>query len=115
MNQDTNEEKTDPVGEPESTSQSGAVPLYGDTSDAEELLDSSGVDAFPPISSTMAWDPSAFPEFEREFRADSGHSDTEKEQYRARVASTDRQLSVKGRSVFRKYHGSHTRPIASWT
>ena len=108
VNQDTNEEKSDPVGEPESTSQSGAVPLCGDTSDAEELLDSSGVDAFPPISSTMAWDPSAVPEFEGEFRAESRHSDTEQEQYRARVANTDRQLSIKGRSVIRKYFTAAT-------
>ena len=108
VNQDTNKETTDSTGEPESVSQSRAVPLYGDTSDAEDLLDSSGVDAFPPHSSTQAWDPSAFPEFEGEFRAESGHSDTEQEQYRARVASTDRQLSVKGRSIIRKYFTAAT-------
>ena len=54
VSQDVSEEKTGPANEPESTSQSGAAPLYGDTSDAEELLDSSGVDAFPPITSSMA-------------------------------------------------------------
>ena len=108
VSQDVIEEKTGPANEPESTSQSGADPLYGDTSDAEELLDSSGVDAFPPITSSMAWDPSAFPEFEGEFRAESGHSDTEQEQYRARVANSDRQLSVKGRSVIRKYFTAAT-------
>ena len=108
VSQDESEEKTGPAIEPESTSQSGAAPLYGDTSDAEELLDSSGVDAFPPVTSSMAWDPSAFPEFEGEFRAESGHSDTEQEQYRVRVANSDRQLSVKGRSVIRKYFTAAT-------
>ena len=108
VSQDVSEEKTGPAIEPESTSQYGAAPLYGDTSDAEELLDSSGVDAFPPVTSSMAWDPSAFPEFEGEFRAESGHSDTEQEQYRVRVANSDRQLSVKGRSVIRKYFTAAT-------
>ena len=56
----------------------------------------------------MAWDSSAFPEIEGEFRAESGHSDTVQEQYRARVATTDRQLSVKGRSVIRKYFTAAT-------
>ena len=108
VNQGSNEEATDLVIEPELTSQSGAVPLYGETSEAEELLDSSGVDAFPPVSATLAWDSSAFPEFEGDFRTESGHSDTEQEQYRARVATTDRQLSVKGRSVIRKYFTAAT-------
>ena len=108
VNQDSNEEATDLAIEPELTSQSGAVPLYGETSEAEELLDSSGVDAFPPVSATLAWDSSAFPEFEGDFRTESGHSDTEQEQYRARVATTDRHLSVKGRSVIRKYFTAAT-------
>ena len=77
MNQDSNKEAITSSGDPESVSQSRVVPLYGDTSDAEDLLDSSGVDAFPPITSTVASDHSAFPEFEEEFRAESGHSDTE--------------------------------------
>ena len=56
----------------------------------------------------MTWDSSAFPEFEGEFRDESGHSDIEQEQYRAKVARTERQLTVKGRSAIRKYFTAAT-------
>ena len=101
--QDLNAERSDSVDIVESTCQLEAAPLYADTFDVEELLDSSGVEAFPPVTSIMTWDSAAFPEFEGEFRDESGHSDTEQDQYRAKVASTDRQLTVKVRSVIRKY------------
>ena len=108
VNQDLNAGKSNSVDDSELISQLEASPLYADTSDVEELLDSSGVDAFPPITSTMAWDSSAFPEFEGEIRYQTGHSDTEQEQYSAKVASSDRQLTVKGRSVIRKYLAAAT-------
>ena len=85
----------------EVTSQLEAAPLCADTSDVDDFLDSSGVDAFRPARSTMARESPAFPDFEGEIRDESGHSDTEQEKYRAKVASTDRQLTVKGRSVIR--------------
>ena len=58
----------------------------------------------------MSWDPTAFSEFEGEFQDEAGHSDTEQEQYRARVASADRQLTVKRRSIIRKYF-TETAPV----
>ena len=108
MNQDSTKGGSDPVDSVEVTSQLEAAHLYADTSDVDDLLDSSGVDNFPPVTSTMAWDSTAFPEFEGEFRDESGHSDTEQEQYHAKVASTDRQLAFKGRSVIRKYFTAAT-------
>ena len=48
----------------------------------------------------MAWDPTAFPDFEGEFREESGHSHTEQEQHRAKVASTVRQLTSKEGPLF---------------
>ena len=100
--QDFSTEKSALDNNAETTSQLQTGPLYADTSDVEELMDSSGVDAFPPVTTTMAWDPAAFPEFEGKFQNETGHSDTEQAQYRARVANADRQLTVKGRSVIRK-------------
>ena len=80
-----------------------AGPLYANTINYDDLLDNSGVDAFPPITSALTWEPAAFPDFEREFHEDSGHSDAEQEQYRAKLTSSERQLTVKGRSIIRKY------------
>ena len=110
VNPDSSTEKAGPDNDAETISQLQTGPSYADTSDVEELMDSSGVDAFPPVTTSMAWDPPAFPEFEGEFRDETGHSDTEQEQYRARVANADRQLTVRGRSVIRKYF-TETAPV----
>ena len=102
----TPSQSTDPAGlndKEETTSHEEVAPFYGDTTDAEELLDSSGVAAFPPISRNVTLDPEDFPEMEGEFHLESGHSDEEQEAYRARVESSDRQLSAKGRTIIRKY------------
>ena len=53
-------------------------PLYVDTSDVEELFDSSGVEAFPAIPARLTIDPKAFPDFEGDFHSESGQSDAEK-------------------------------------
>ena len=84
--------------------------LYGDTTEAEDLMDSSGVAAFPPAAPNVILEPTLFPEFEGEFHADSGHSDSEQEQYRAKLDGADRQLSAKGKLVIKKYF-RETRPI----
>ena len=50
----------DPAGQldtEEATSQEEAAPLYRDTTDVEELFDSSGVAAFPPVSRNVTLDP----------------------------------------------------------
>ena len=110
VNQDPCTEKSTLDDNAKSTSQLQTEPLYADTSDVEELLDSSGVDTFPPVTSTLAWDTTALSEFEGEFQDKTGHSDIEQEQYRAKVASADEQLTVKGRSVIRKYF-TETTPV----
>ena len=84
--------------------------LYGDTTQAEDLMDSSGVAVFPPVAPNVILDPTMFPEFEGAFHADSGHSDSEKEQYRSKVDGADRQLSAKGKLIIKKYF-QETRPI----
>ena len=83
-------------------SQPEAGPLYADTSDVNDLLDNSGVGAFPHITSTLTWEPAAFPEFAGEFHKDSGHSDIEEDQYQAKISNSERQLKVKGRSIIRR-------------
>ena len=108
VSHDITKRAADQITRKKVTSQLETAPLYADSSDVEDLLDSSGVDAFPPIATTMAWDSAASPEFENEVRGESGHSDTEQEQYRTEVASTERQLTVKGRSVIRKYFTAAT-------
>ena len=85
-------------------------PLYGDTTDIEDLLDSSGVGVFPPISHSKTLTPCAFPEFKGEFHVESGQSSTEQEEYRAKLAGTERQLTAKKRTVIRK-HFSAASPI----
>ena len=59
--------------------------LYGDTTEAQDLMDSSGVAVFPPEASNDILDPTLFPEFEGEFHTNSGHSDSEQEQYRSKL------------------------------
>ena len=101
----------DPAGQldtEEATSQEEAAPLYGDTTDVEELLDSSGVAAFPPVSRNVTLDPGEFPDFEAEFQLEPGHSDEEQEAYWAKLESSDRQLSAKGRTIIRKYFAAAT-------
>ena len=58
---------TGPNDKEETASQEEAAPLYGDTTDAEELLDSSGVAAFPPVSRSVTLNPEDFPDLEGEF------------------------------------------------
>ena len=48
LNQDLSTEKSAADDNGETTSQLRTGPLYADSSDVEELLDSSGVDTFPP-------------------------------------------------------------------
>ena len=101
----------DPTGQldtEEATSQEEAAPLYGDTTDVEELLDSSGVAAFPAVSRNVTLDPGEFPDLEAEFQLEPGHSDEEQEAYRAKLESSDRQLSAKGRNIIRKYFAAAT-------
>ena len=98
----------EPNDKEETTSQEEAAPLYGDTTDAEELLDSSGVAAFPPVSHNVTLDPKDFPDLEGEFHLETGNSDEEQEAYRARLESSDRQLSAKGRTIIRKYFTAAT-------
>ena len=76
--------------------------------DVEELLDSSGVAAFPPVSRNVTLDPGEFPDLEAEFQLEPGHSDEEQEAYRAKLESSDRQLSAKGRTIIRKYFAAAT-------
>ena len=97
-----------PNDKEETISQEEAAPLYGDTTDAEELLDCSGVAAFPPFSRNVTSNPEDFPDLEGEFHLESGHSDEEQEAYRARLESSDRQLSAKGRIIIRKYFTAAT-------
>ena len=84
--------------------------LYSDTTDVEELMDSSGVAVFPPVAPNVILDPTSFPDFEGEFHEDSGHSDSEQEQYRVKLDGADRQLSAKGKLIIKKYF-RETRPI----
>ena len=51
-----------PNDKEETASQEEAEPLYGDTTDAEELLDSFGVAAFPPVSRNVTLNPEDFPD-----------------------------------------------------
>ena len=53
VNQDWSTEKPAADDNAETTSQLRTGPLYADTSDVEDLLDSSGVDVFPP--SPLPW------------------------------------------------------------
>ena len=87
-----------------------AKPLYVDTSDAEDLFDSSGVEAFPAIPAKLTIDPKAFPDFEGDFHSESGQSDAEQAQYRAKLLTEDRQLSGKGKATIKKYF-QEVRPI----
>ena len=75
--------------------------LYGDTKEAEDLMDSSGVAVFPPVAPNVIPDPTLFPEFEGEFHRDSGHRDSEQEQYRFKLDGADRQLSAKGKLIIK--------------
>ena len=84
--------------------------LFGDTTDAEDLMDSSGVAVYPPVVPSVTLDPTSFPELEGEFHEDPGHSDSEQEQYRSKLEGTDRQLSAKGKLIIKKYF-RETRPI----
>ena len=97
-----------PNDKEETASQEEAAPLYGDTTDAEELLDSSGVAAFPPVSRSVTLNPEDFPDLEGEYHLETGHSDEEQEAYPARLESSDRQLSSKGRTIIRKYFTAAT-------
>ena len=99
---------TGQVDREETASQEEATPLYGDTTDVEELLDSSGVAAFPPIPRSVTLDSGDFPDLETGYQLEAGHSDEEQEAYRAKLESSDRQLSAKGRTIIRKYFASAT-------
>ena len=92
----------------ETTSQEEAAPLYGDTTDAEELLDSSGVVAFSPISHIVTLDPENFPDIEWELHLESGHSHEEQEAYRAKLETYERQLSAKERTIIFKFYTAAT-------
>ena len=95
--------KTGAVKSKEVDSTVEAQGLYGDTTEAEDLMDSSGVAVFPPVAPNVILDPTLFPEFEGEFHTDSGHSDSEQEQYRSKLDGADRQLSAKGKLIIKKY------------
>ena len=84
--------------------------LCGDTTETEDLMDSSGVAVFPPVAPNVILDPTLFPELEGEFHTDSGHSDSEQVQYRSKLDGADRQLSAKGKLIIKKYF-QETRPI----
>ena len=102
--------------QPETSARAGPVEenksksLYADTSDVEELFDSSGVEAFPAFPASLTIDPKAFPDFEGDFHSESGQSDAEQAQYRAKLLAEDRQLSGKGKATIKKYF-QEVRPI----
>ena len=102
--------------QPETSTRGGPVEekkskhMYADTSDVEELFDSSGVEAFPAFPASLTIDPKAFPDFEGEFHSESGQSDAEQAQYRAKLLAEDRQLSGKGKATIKKYF-QEVRPI----
>ena len=99
------------AGSNKETESTEEVPgLYGDTTDMEDLMDSSGVAVYPPVAPNVILDSTTFPDLEEGFHEDSGHSDSEQEQYRAKLDGTDRQLSAKGKLVIKKYF-QDTRPI----
>ena len=77
--------------------------LYSDSSDAGELIDSSGVDLPTAKSSTFTLDPEVFPEFSDDLHRSSGNSDDEQSLYRAKVATSERKLTASGREAIRKY------------
>ena len=80
----------------------GQRALYSDTSDPGELYDSSGVELPTAILGTFTLDPDIFPGFDEELQRSSGNSDAEQALYRAKVFSTERQLSPTGMEVIRK-------------
>ena len=101
--------------QPGTSAENDAIPrteakaLYADTSDVEEQIDSSSVEAFPPASAALAFDPASFPGYEGDFHSEFGHSDAEQDQYRANLSTADRQLTGKGKAVIKKYF-SQIRP-----
>ena len=73
-------------------------------------MDSSGVESFPAVAPKVTLDPASFLDYDGEFHDETGHSDFEQEQYRAKLFATDRQLSAKGKSIIKKYF-REVRPI----
>ena len=99
------------AGSSKETESTEEIPgLHGDTTDVEDLMDSSGVAVHPPVAPNVILDSTTFPDLEEGFHEDSGHSDSEQEQYRAKLDGVDRQLSAKGKLVIKKYF-QDTRPI----
>ena len=103
MRNDLTHIETEAVDSKEVDSTVEAQGLYGDTTEAEDLMDSSGVAVFPPVAPNGILDPTLFPEFEGEFHTDSGHSDSEQAQYRSKLDGADRQLSANGKLFIKKY------------
>ena len=108
--------------QPETSARAGPVeenkskPLYADTSDVEELFYSSGVEAFPAFPASLTIDPKAFPDFEGDFNSESGQSDAEQAQYRAKLLAEDRQLSGKGKRYHKEVVSkSSTHQFTSWS
>ena len=62
---------------------------------------------FLPFLATLLWI-LEFPDLEAEFQLEPGHSDEEQKAYRAKLESSDRQLSAKGRTIIRKYFAAAT-------
>ena len=48
----------------------------------------------------MILDTASFPDYDGDFHVESGHNDSEQEQYRAKLTDADRQL---GKSIIEKY------------
>ena len=79
--------------------------LQTDTSDVDELYESSGV----AVDAEQARATSSFPALVGDLHSESGHSDIEQDQYR-KTLSTPRELSATGKATIRKYFSAN-KPI----
>ena len=100
VGQATTEANSNPEGvETEAPAKGG---LYFDTSDVEELYESSGVDLPSAKPGTFTLGPNVFPSLDDELYQSSGKSDAEQALYRTTVMTADRQLTPSGREAIRK-------------
>ena len=76
--------------------------FYLDTSDVEELYESSGVDLLSAKPGTFTLDPDVFPSLDDELHQSSGNSDAEQALYWTKVMTADRQLTPSGGEAIRK-------------
>ena len=77
--------------------------LQTDTSDVDELYDSSGVAADAEQARATTFATSSFPAFVGDLHSETGHSDVEQAQFKIALAATPRELSAIGRATIRKY------------